>query len=102
MYQMFKGASNLEIIYVNEDFDTTSLTNSGEMFQNCTSLMGDKGTTYNSSHVDAAYAKIDRNGTSGYLSLYIKPVKIANNDVGEFYWNGSLVRSLYFNGTQLF
>ena len=39
------------------------------MFQNCTSLVGGKGTTYNANHVDKAYAHID-GGTSnpGYFS----------------------------------
>jgi len=38
------------------------------MFNGCTSLVGGNGTTYNSSHTDATYARIDRAGTPGYFT----------------------------------
>ena len=59
MYSMFDGCSNLTTIYVGDGWSTEAVTSSSSMFQNCTSLVGGMGTTYNSSHVDKAYAHID-------------------------------------------
>ena len=76
MYYMFGGGSvgtvpcaNLVTVYVGNEWSTAAVTNSSGMFQGCTSLVGGKGTTYNASHVDKAYAHID-GGTSnpGYFT----------------------------------
>ena len=71
MQFMFQDCSDLETIYVRSGWSTDAVTATGseDMFLNCTNLMGGQGTTYNSSHVDKAYAHID-GGTSnpGYLT----------------------------------
>ncbi len=62
-------ASKLKKIYVSDKWNTGKVTSSSEMFLGCTNLVGGKGTTYNPSHVDKAYARID-GGTAapGYFT----------------------------------
>ena len=69
MYCMFFNCNNLRIIYVRNGWSTEAVTNSENMFKNCTSLVGGQGTTYDANHVDKAYAHID-GGTSnpGYFT----------------------------------
>jgi surface protein len=67
---MFWNSSNLRTIYVGNSWGTAAVTNSANMFYNCTSLMGGQGTTYNASNpIDKTYAHID-GGTSnpGYFT----------------------------------
>ena len=69
MENMFYDCSNLTTIYVGNGWSTTNVTESAEMFNGCTSLEGGAGTTYDASHTDAEYARID-GGTSapGYFT----------------------------------
>lgn len=67
MRYMFAFCYALITIY-GGDWDKTSLSESTDMFKSCTSLVGGNGTTYNSSHTDATYARIDRAGTPGYFT----------------------------------
>jgi len=69
MNTMFYNCPNLTTIYVSEEWSTEAVTNSTQMFNYATNLVGGQGTVYNSSHIDAAYAHID-GGTSdpGYLT----------------------------------
>ncbi len=78
MRYMFAGSSNLRTIYVGSGWSTAAVTNSTNMFNNCTSLVGGQGTTYNASHVDKTYAHID-GGTSnpGYFTDKNAPVAYA-------------------------
>ena len=66
---MFSGCTNLRTIYVGDGWNTAAVTSSSDMFWNCTSLVGGKGTTFDANHIDKAYAHID-GGTSnpGYLT----------------------------------
>jgi surface protein len=60
MNWMFNGCSNLRTIYVGNGWSTATVTQSVEMFKNCTSLVGGQGTTYSSSNPkDKTYAHID-------------------------------------------
>lgn len=71
MSWMFCGCNNLKTIYVSNLWSTDSVTNSIVMFSGCTSLVGGNGTPYNSSYVDATYARIDggpSSSTPGYLT----------------------------------
>ena len=69
MNSMFKGCTNLQTIYVGNDWSTAAVEESDDMFTNCYNLVGGKGTTYDANHVDKAYAHID-GGTSnpGYFT----------------------------------
>ena len=66
---MFYGCSNLRTIYASEGWSTEAVTNSIQMFNYATSLVGGQGTTYDASHIDKAYAHIDGGPNNpGYLS----------------------------------
>ena len=66
---MFYDCRNLQTIYVGTGWSTAAVTNSDNMFYKCSSLVGGQGTTYSSSHVDAAYAHIDGGSSNpGYLT----------------------------------
>ena len=69
MKSMFYSNENLKTIYAGNGWSTAAVTSSNWMFSYCTSLVGGKGTAYNASHVDKAYAHID-GGTSnpGYFT----------------------------------
>ena len=64
--EMFFGCNSLTRIY-SDDWDISHLFSSN-MFYGCTSLVGGNGTTYNSSHTNGEYARIDRVGTPGYFT----------------------------------
>ena len=75
MSYMFGNCSKLSKIYVSEYNETTgkgwttkNVTNSSNMFSGATKLVGGNGTVYNSSNVDATYARIDKEGEPGYLT----------------------------------
>ena len=69
MYWMFRDCKNLKTIYVGDGWSTRAVLDSYNMFWGCTKLVGGLGTTYDASHVDAAYAHIDGGPYDpGYLS----------------------------------
>ena len=75
MSHMFAYCSKLSKIYVSEYNETTgkgwttkNVTDSDKMFISATKLVGGNGTVYNSSNVDATYARIDKEGEPGYLT----------------------------------
>ena len=69
MNYMFKDCNYLETIYVGDGWSTAAVTESEGMFKDDTRLVGSKGTTFDSNHINASYAHID-GGTSnpGYFS----------------------------------
>ena len=68
MSRMFDNNNLLQTIYVDSGWTTSAVTNSTDMFINCTRLVGAKGTVYNSSFTDKTYAHIDGGSTNpGYL-----------------------------------
>ena len=76
MKYMFEDCSSLTSIYVSEYNETTgkgwttkNVTDSSSMFYGATKLVGGNGTVYNSSNVDATYARIDKEGEPGYFTL---------------------------------
>ena len=78
---MFYNCSNLTTIYVSEydattgtGWTTSAVTNSSSMFSGCSKLVGQNGTAYSSSHIDAEYARIDKSGAPGYLTDINKPL----------------------------
>ena len=59
----------LEKIYVNNDFNTTKLTNFSEMFENRKKLRGGNGSFLaNPSTADKSWLRIDRPGVRGYFT----------------------------------
>ena len=73
MFEMFNGCSGLTTIYVGNDWNTAAVTNGGKMFTGCSKLVGGAGTTYNATHTDHAYARIDGGADNpGYFTLKVK------------------------------
>lgn len=68
MTQMFCRCKNLTAICVSDQWKTGSVTESNHMFNNCSKLTGGSGTVYSSSHTNAEYARIDKEGQPGYLT----------------------------------
>lgn len=66
---MFANCTALETIYCNDTWTTGSSQN---LFLDCTSLVGGKGTGYNAEHVDVGYARPD-GGTSNPGYFTVKP-----------------------------
>ena len=81
MSKMFAHCSGLKTIYVGEEWSTAAVTSGGDMFYNCTKLIGGRGTTYDENHTDYTYAHID-GGTSnpGYFTDKNAPVIEATFD----------------------
>lgn len=69
MQGMFNGCVNLVTINVSDKWTTDAVIYSLNMFDECFSLVGGMGTTYDANHVDAAYAHIDGGMSSpGYFT----------------------------------
>ncbi len=68
---MFYNAKNLKTIYVSDKIDFSNTALNSDVFKGCKSIIGGAGTTYDSNHVDAEYARIDdpENGKPGYFTL---------------------------------
>ena len=80
MRYMFNGMTNLKTIYVGDKFTTNKVTDSENMFNNCTAITGSGGTKYLSSKIDKTYARIDgtqQSATPGYFTYY-------NDDTSSF------------------
>ena len=90
MASMFADCSSLTTIYVGENWSTSSVQTSNDMFTNSTNLVGGKGTVYNSSKTDYTYAHIDegssnpgyftRSGESPYVPVGTKPYAVLSED----------------------
>ena len=87
MWGMFQGCSHLKTIFVGPGWTTSALTDEGhEMFAGCTSLVGEKGTTYSDEHFDADYAHVDGGPNNpGYLTSVDEPVITEFEVDGIFY-----------------
>ena len=84
MTQMFLDCSSLKTIIVGNGWSTKSVTYpDNHMFYGCTSLVGGNGTKFNSSHIDATYARVDKAGQPGYFTY-----KASAHSSGWAYENG--------------
>jgi surface protein len=84
MNAMFWCCSGLKTIYTGKDWNTGNVTYSLQMFYGCENLVGEKGTKYDESHVDAEYARIDKGANRpGYFSS--KVYAVINDDTMSFY-----------------
>ena len=71
MYYMFYDCNPYAIL-VSDKWDMTKVINKNSddgMFYGCTDLIGGNGTKYDSDHIDGEYARIDKKGQPGYLTL---------------------------------
>ncbi len=71
MRLMFYNCGELETIYVGDGWSTAAATGGGyQMFQDCNSLVGGQGTTYDPAHTEEDYAHLDGGPDNpGYFSL---------------------------------
>lgn len=90
-YEMFNGCSSLVTIKVSRGWITSNFNddyNPYVMFRDCTSLVGGRGTVYNSSNVDKSYAHIDGGAENpGYFTDVSAP------DPGDVDGDGSITIS---------
>ncbi len=69
MGKMFSGCSSLTTIYASDKWSTSSAASTGDMFADCSLLVGGCGTTYDPAIVDGTRALIDgTGGQSGYFT----------------------------------
>jgi len=70
MHMMFTGCSSLNTIYVDiENWSTARVSSGGDMFSNCTNLVGGSGTTWSQNHINVSYAHVDGGQAyPGYLT----------------------------------
>ena len=72
MDNMFYGCNNLTTIYASDLWTTQSVTYGNDVFVDCFSLVGGKGTTYDPDHVDGDYAHIDGGPSNpGYFTAKV-------------------------------
>ncbi|MBO4720138.1 MAG: BspA family leucine-rich repeat surface protein [Prevotella sp.] len=69
-WTMFERCLSLNTIYCSNDWSDNEAISSRELFEDCTSLVGGKGTVYDESHTDLAYAHPDEGTRNpGYFTL---------------------------------
>ncbi len=66
---MFLNCGSLTTICVAKDWDTSKLTSTAGMFSGCTSLVGGNGTMFDPANDYKEYARVDKLGAPGYLTL---------------------------------
>ena len=69
MSWMFYGCSSMATIYAGSGWNTAAVTSGGNMFKDCSNLVGGAGTTYDANRTDYTYAHVD-GGTAnpGYFT----------------------------------
>lgn len=77
---MFFRCPSLTTITTSPAFDLSDVMKSRFMFDQCTALVGCKGTTYDCTKTDKTYARIDRSGAPGYFSGDPAPVAVWDAD----------------------
>ncbi len=83
MNSMFANCTSLVTIWCSNDWDTSSAA-SYDMFYNCPSLKGGRGTAYNESHIDKTYARFDGGKSGpGYFSMPLYRRFTINGDGGQ-------------------
>jgi surface protein len=85
MSYMFAESNRLVTIYAGPAWTTSGIagqSNGGYLFENCESLVGGNGTTYDARNIDYDYARIDTVSTPGYFTsvngLSVKATFVAN------------------------
>ena len=87
---MFSGCSSLTTIYVGDGWTTTNLTQSPDVFKDCTHLVGGAGTHYDVNHTDYTYAHIDGGPSNpGYFTDKNAPVITETVATPTFNVNGN-------------
>ena len=94
---MFRGCDDLTTITVGDKWETQNVTSSDDMFSDCPSLVGGKGTVFDPYHTNKEYARIDgdvsgETSVPGYLTR--RPsgyaVYTSSNKTFTFYNDGKM------------
>ncbi len=90
MDRMFYNCSSLTTIYADEkEWNTSNITNGDNMFAYCSKLVGGNGTAYSDGNWGLEYARIDKEGSPGYLTIKtetgIQLPKAMGMEVGVWY-----------------
>ena len=97
MEDMFRGCSILTTIYAGSGWSTAAVTAGGNMFRNCTSLVGGAGTTYSADHTDYTYAHIDGGENNpGYFT----EKNASYNEAYGVLTDNNTVLTLYYDGNK--
>ena len=92
---MFYSCSELTNIFIGDRWSTNKVTTSTTMFYGCNKLVGGKGTEYDESHTDHAYARIDGGAKApGYFTYKASSPYVALSDDGltvTFYYDGHIL-----------
>ena len=82
MQQMFYNCSSLTTIYAGNEWNTDAVTNSSNMFEGCTKLVGGQGTAFATYGVkDGSYAHIDGGASNpGYFTSWLMPYAVYNDE----------------------
>ena len=87
MNWMFGSSYALQTIYVGDGWSTAAVSYSNNMFYYCTNLVGGKGTTYDSDHIDKAYAHIDGGPSNpGYFTRFVSLDDVLNVEGGNIHF----------------
>ena len=97
MGQMFRDCSNLATINVGGDWNTEAVTESTDMFINCTSLVGGAGTSYSPDHIKKEYAHIDGGADNpGYFTeKNATPVEDGSEPYAVLSYNNTVLTFYY-------
>ena len=94
MTNMFYHCPMLEVIYIGNDWSCSAWSNSDNMFAGCTSIVGQDGTTYDSSKTNY---QVTHANQGGYMSLKTFTVTIPESGYATF----SCDRNLNVNNDDL-
>ena len=91
---MFNNCKNLGTIYVDDTWTMDKVSGSFMMFDGCTNLKGERGTTYDENHTDAEYARVDGGASApGYFTynhfypLWVKGVRVREQNYYRIFQN---------------
>ena len=84
MDEMFAYCSGLTTIYAGDGWTTASVTQGKRLFEGCTSLVGGKGTAYDSLYVDYNYAHIDGGPSNPGYFTDIADTAVVIDDIIQF------------------
>lgn len=91
---MFYNCKNLATIYVDDTWTMDKVSGSFMMFDGCTNLKGERGTTYDENHTDAEYARVDGGASApGYFTynhfypLWVKGVRVSEQNYYRIFQN---------------
>jgi len=99
MEYMFNNCSKLRTICVGDSWTTSAVTSSADMFYGCISLVGGKGTTWDSSNpTNKTYAHIDGGPSNpGYFTI----IQGMSSDPYDFIENGIYYKFTGYNDVEV-